>query len=228
METEKEGVDYKPSRIHNFGRMIRRGLLVVGRFFHRTFTTKPQPEDQTKVLFPMIYRTGMHTNRNFWRSLLLTIVTFGIYPLYLIELMAECTNVACVRDNKRTRGLIPYLLLSVITLGIFGLIWHVGVIRRWRDHAEAHGETCPVTGKFFVLWMVPGVLCVVGPCIAFARLLRGFNQMCRIFNETHTFPLDPNSIAVSEPTPPAPDDAEEETQTDAADEPVVAADDSEL
>ena len=94
VETEKEGVDYKPSRIHNFGRMIRRGLLVVGRFFHRTFTTKPQPEDQTKVLFPMIYRTGMHTNRNFWRSLLLTIVTFGIYPLYLIELMAECTNVA--------------------------------------------------------------------------------------------------------------------------------------
>ena len=158
----------------------------------------------------------------------LGIITFGIYPLYLIELMAECTNVACVRDNKRTRGLIPYLLLSVITLGIFGLIWHVGVIRRWRDHAEAHGETCPVTGKFFVLWMVPGVLCVVGPCIAFARLLRGFNQTCRIFNETHTFPLDPNSIAVSEPTPPAPDDAEEETQPDAADEPVVAADDSEL
>ena len=228
VETEQEGVDYMPSKWHSFGRMIRSGLLATGRFFHRTFTTKPQPEDQTKVLFPMIFRRGMHTNRWFWRSLLLTIITFGIYPLYLIELMAECTNVACAKDGKRTRGLIPYLFLSVLTLGIFGLLWHVGLIRRWRDLAEEHGETCPVTGKFFVLWMVPGVLCLVGPFIAFARLLRGFNQMCRIFNETHTFPLDPASIAVTVPAPPAaPETPTEETQTDVADEPMVA-DDSEL
>ncbi len=228
VETEQEGVDYQPSRRHNFGRMVRRGFLAIGRFFHRTFTTKPQPEDQTKVLFPMIYRTGMHTNRSFWRSLLLTIVTFGIYPLYLVELMAECTNVACRQDGKRTRGLIPYLFLSILTLGVFGLLWHASVIRRWRTYAADHGEECPVTVKFFVLWMVPGVLCVVGPLIAFARLLAGFNQMCRIFNETHTFPIDPNRIAVTEPAPPPVEETAEQTDAETTEEPMAVADDSEL
>lgn len=230
VETEKEGADYAPSRWHSFGRMIRSGLLAIGRFFHRTFTTKPQPEDQTKVLFPMIYQVGMHTNRGFWRSLLLSIVTFGIYPLYMIELMAEYTNVACVKDGKRTRGLIPYLFLSILTLGIFGLVWHAGMIERWRDNAKANGKECAVTPKFFVLWMVPGVLTVVGPLIAFAALLRGFNGMCRIFNETHTFPLTPEAIAMSEPTPAeVHSDSEPEEKDKPANEPVtIVADDSEL
>jgi len=227
VETEQEGVDYKPSRRHTFSRTIRRGLLAVGRFFYRTFTTKPQPEDQTKVMFPMIYKTGMHTNRGFWRSLLLSIVTFLIYPFYLIELMAECTNVACVKDGKRTRGVLPYLFLFVVTLGIFGLVWHVGMIRRWRNLAEENGEECAVTPKFFVLWMVPGILCVVGPLIAFAALLRGLNQMCRIFNETHTFPLDPRSVAAESPVETEAAEADEPDTP--AEEPIVAAaDDSEL
>lgn len=226
VETEQPGVDYTPSRRHNFGRMFRRGLLAVGRFFHRTFTTKPQPEDQTKVLFPMIYQSGMHTNRALWRTVLLSIVTVGIYPLYLIELMAECTNVACLKDGKRTRGLIPYLFLSVLTLGIFGLVWHAGMIRRWRAYAAEHGETCVVTPKFFVLWVMPGIFCVVGPFIAFARLLRGLNQMCRIFNETHTFPLDPAAMAAEPVTDEAPE--AEQKETEPAEQPVVAADDSEL
>ncbi len=44
------------------------------------------------------------TNRNFFLVLLLSIVTFGIYPLYLVHCFSKETNTACAADGKSTTG----------------------------------------------------------------------------------------------------------------------------
>lgn len=62
-------------------------------------------------------------NRGFWLTLLLSIVTLGIYGLYLIYAFAKETNIACREDGKKTQGLVVYFLLSIITLGIYGIVW---------------------------------------------------------------------------------------------------------
>lgn len=46
------------------------------------------------------------TNRGFWLAWLLSIVTFGIYPLYLVHAFAKETNIACAGDGKKTTGLL--------------------------------------------------------------------------------------------------------------------------
>ena len=198
VETEVKGVDYKPSIRHSIGRGIRRFFLAIGLFFQRLFSVKPIPEDQANSAFRDIADHGMPTNRTFWRTFFLSIITLLLYPFHLVERMAQTINIACYKDGKRTWGLLPFLLFSVITLGIFPLIWNCKIITRMQTYCKDHGVDCVVTKKFYVLWTVPGFLTIVGPFIAIARLLRGYTQMCVLYNSLHTFPLSPEEIEAEE------------------------------
>lgn len=190
VETEKPGVDYKPSKWHSFWALIRRGFLYVGGFFHSVFSTKPLPKDRTGSIYNSIALHGMNTGRTIWRVLLFSVGTVLIYPVYLIELIAESTNIACHHDGRRTWGAFAFLSLGVLTIGIYPLIWHCQVIRRYQTYCAAHGETSVATVKHFLLWGLLGLPTIVGPFIAIARFLKAFNQMGRIFNAEHTFPLE--------------------------------------
>lgn len=189
VETELETPDYKPSHLRHCVNMIRLGLLNIGKFFYRMFSSKQLKEDYHGSHVNVILRRGMRTNRTFWRSVLLTVVTLGIYPIYLIENIAADTNISCSRDGRRTWGAFPVFTLGIITLGIFPLIWHCQVICRYRHLCEQNGKECRISVKFFLLWALLGVFTLVGPMIAIARFIAAYTQSCRIFNETHTFPL---------------------------------------
>ncbi len=201
VETEKEGVDYTPSRAHTFSRGMRRVFLAIGRFFQRLFSVTPIPEDRQSGIFNDIVKNGMRTNRRFWRTFLLTIVTFGIYPCYLLEIIAQSTNLACRKDEKRTWGFFPYMLFSIFTLGVFSIVWHCQVIRRFNRYCEENGETCRISKRFYLCWSLIGLLAVVGPLIAMARFLCAFAQICEIYNRQHTFPLTPKEIEMERHIP---------------------------
>ena len=194
VETEVAGVDYKPSRRHTFGRGIRRFFFAIGSFFHRLFSVKPILEDQSSGIFLDIAKKGMRNDRRFWRVALASIFTLFLYPFYLIEYMAQSTNIACRTDGKRTWGALPFLVFSIITLGIFPLVWHCKIITRFENYCHANGQKCSVSRKFYLLWTLVGFLIVVGPLIALARVLRGYNQMCSIYNSLHHFPLSDEEI----------------------------------
>ncbi|MBO5355804.1 MAG: AI-2E family transporter [Clostridia bacterium] len=206
VESEKANVDYVPSRRHSFGRMIRVGCLRIGRTFQRLFSIKPIPEDHSGVIFTDIAEHGMRTDRLFWRSFFISIITLFIYPLYMIEVIAQSTNIACRRDNKRTWRLFPFLLLSIVTVGIFPLIWHCQVIDRFSNYCKRNGKECPVSKRFYLCWTLLGWPIIVGPFIAIARFLRAFSHVCTIYNSTHTFPLSKAQMKIEqhilkEPTP---------------------------
>ncbi len=186
---EMESEDYNPSKFRRVANVIRVGLLNLGNFFKRIFSVKQIPEDQRAALVTSVRRRGMNDKRTFWRTVLLSIITLGIYNIYLIELIAESANLSCARDGRRTWGYFPYLFFSVLTLGIFPLVWHCTLISRFNTLAEKNGEKPTTTVKHYLLWTLPGALTLVGPFIAWARFLRAYNQSCRIFNETHRFPI---------------------------------------
>ena len=189
VEAETEAKDYKPSRIRYAINMLRLGLLYIGKFFRRVFASKQITEDYHGSHVNAILKRGMVTNRTFWRTAILTVVTLGIYPIYLVETISADTNISCSRDGRRTWGAFPFFTLGILTLGIFPLVWHCLTICRYRHLCERHGEKCCITLKFFLLWSLLGVFTVVGPFIALAKFIAAYTQSCRIFNETHTFPL---------------------------------------
>lgn len=189
VEAEIEDKDYKPSHLRHCINMLRLGGLYIGKFFRRVFAAKQISEDYHGSHVNTILKRGMLTNRTFWRAALLTVVTFGIYPIYLVENIAADTNISCSRDGKRTWGAFPVFTLGVLTLGIFPIIWHCQTICRYHDYCEKNNEKCRISIKFYLLWTLLGALTVVGPFIAIARFISAYTQSCRIFNETHTFPL---------------------------------------
>ena len=79
-------------------------------------------------------------DRNFLITLLLSIVTLGVYGLYLIHCFAKEVNTTCVEDGKRTNGLIVLILLSIITLGIYSLVWECQVIIRCNSYLVRKGR----------------------------------------------------------------------------------------
>ena len=193
VETEEIDPDMMTKgRKFNIG--FRRVCLKIGRFFGRIFSTKQIPEDQRSSYANLVLKRGMATNRSFLRTALLTIFTLGIYPLYLVEIMAESANIAFARDGKRTWGFLPFLILSIVTLGIYPIIWHCQLIRRYERYCETNGQQCRISMKRYLLWTLLGLPILIGPLVAIGYMLAAFTQTCRIFNETHTFPLSREAL----------------------------------
>lgn len=170
-------------------RNVRLSFLAIGSTLHRIFSVKPIPEDRSGGIFEEIAKHGIRTNRSIFRAVFLSIITLFIYPFYLVEVIAQSTNLACRDDGKRSWGCVPMLFFGIITLGVYPVIWHCQMIRRFTDYCNNHGETCPVTVKFYLLWSLVGLLSLVGPLIALSRFLKAFNKVGTIYNSTHTFPL---------------------------------------
>lgn len=182
---EEEPVLEDDSKRRRMSRRFRRLCLIIGRFIYRIFSIHPVPEDELGSIHKRIMREGMKENRGFWRTLGLSICTLLVYPLYLVEVAAQSTNLACHKDGRRTWGIFPYLLTSVCTLGIFPFVWHCQVINRWQAFCEAHGERCRVTKKYFLILGLLGLPTLIGPILALTRFLAGMNQMSRIYNREY-------------------------------------------
>lgn len=189
VDEEIAAKDYKPSFWRYLINHFRLGCLHIGRFFKRIFSVKLTAEDRRVSLVNLVRTRGLIATRSYPRVLVLSLLTLGIYPLYLVEIFAESINIACSRDGKRTWGVFPYFTLGIVTLGIFPIIWHCQILRRFKELCARNGEKCCLKQSYFLLWSLLGAPILVGPFLARARFLRAYNQVCRIFNETHTFPL---------------------------------------
>lgn len=122
-------------------------------------------------------------NRNWFVTMLLTFFTLGIYGIYLTHVMARDTNVACDGDGKHTSGVWFYILLTVVTLGIYSIIWEVKILGRWANNAEANRERPKCSILAYILLNYVLVCTFICPMIYSYKRLQGFNQTCQIYND---------------------------------------------
>jgi hypothetical protein len=125
------------------------------------------------------------TNRGFWLTLLLSIVTLGIYGLYLIYAFARETNIACKEDNKKTTGLLLYLILSFVTLGIYAIVWECMWINRCNEYLRKNNKPDGLQVSTYILtlfllgWLTLGIMYLV----VFCKALYLQNAVNRTYNE---------------------------------------------
>jgi hypothetical protein len=125
------------------------------------------------------------TDRGFWLTWLLSIVTLGFYGLYLIYAFAKETNMACADDGKQTRGLLGYILLSIITLGIYSIVWFCQWIGRCNVYLAKHGKPEGLQVSTYLLtlflfgWLTLGIMYIV----VFCKQLYLQNAVNRTYNE---------------------------------------------
>ena len=126
-------------------------------------------------------------NRGFWLTLLLSIITVGIYGWYLIYAFARETNIACKDDNKKTTGLFLYILLSLVTLGIYAIVWECMWINRCNEYLRRNNKPDGLQVSTFILtifllgWLTLGIMFLV----VFCKSLYLQNAVNRTYNELH-------------------------------------------
>lgn len=127
----------------------------------------------------------LKTNRGLLKYILLSIVTFGIYPLVLMSCISTDINIIASRyDGKKT---MHYCLLvfifSWLTFGIAPIVWTHRLYARIGKELARRGIAYPMGAGTFWGWGVLGSFIVVGPFIAMHKLFKGMNLLSADYNE---------------------------------------------
>ena len=116
-------------------------------------------------------------------ALILSVISnLGMLALCVLGLLwlnklAEKINAICEGDGKKTAGAVQFLLLGIITFGIYNLLWLYMLGERLQDNARRHNLSFKEGGGIILLWFVPGMLILVGPFIALYIIIKNTNAL---------------------------------------------------
>lgn len=125
----------------------------------------------------------LNETRGFWKYILFTIITLGIYQAYIIYAFAKETNIACKSDNKHTRGLLAFFLLSMITFGIYALVWNILLVNRRANFLDNKKQYNNLSVGFYLLSIFLGPLTLgILTLIGLSKYIRQQNLVNAYYN----------------------------------------------
>lgn len=125
------------------------------------------------------------TDRSLIKTLLLSIITCGIYPLIVMSAISSEINVVASRyDGKKTMHYcLMTFIISPITCGIASFVWYHNLSERIGKELSRRGISYSFSATDFWLWNVLGSLIFVGPFIYMYKLLEAVNKMNAHYNQ---------------------------------------------
>ena len=115
--------------------------------------------------------------------LLLGAITGGIYSLWRVYVLARDVNEMCEGDGKKTNGFLILFLLSLVTLGIYAIVWLYKLGNRLQANAERYGVNITSDGTTVVLWSTVGLLLAgLGTIIAMHIIFTNTNLLIDSYN----------------------------------------------
>jgi hypothetical protein len=115
-------------------------------------------------------------------TIILSIITLGIYGLYFIYKLAKDMNTICEGDGKKTRGLLFVIFIGLITFGIYNLFWLYALGDRMQDNGARYGLTIKESGTAILLWDILGSFIIIGPFIALHIIIKNINALGAAYN----------------------------------------------
>lgn len=133
------------------------------------------------------------TSRGFIKAFLLNLVTLGFYNWYLIHCFAKETNIACAEDGRHTKGLLAYVLLNMITFGIYGIFWYCNWIGRCNSMLLRHQRPQGLQMSTYLLTtLLLGVLTFgIMFFVVYAKILYLQNGVNGLYNDLNGFKEEP-------------------------------------
>ncbi len=122
--------------------------------------------------------------RSFLAYIILSIITFGIYPIIYWTKISNEVNILCEGDGKKTMKYVFAWLLNFVTLGIFGIIWEYQLAKRLQENAARYNLNFSEGGAIVVVLDTVGMLFFgLGRTIASFVMTKNFNKIAVAFNE---------------------------------------------
>lgn len=121
-------------------------------------------------------------DRKFWKLLLFTIPTLGIYSIYFWFRFTQDLN-EMNREEKKLKNYILVLFLSIITLGIYRWVWFFYVVDRIQVTGEELGVKINPGPSITLIWKLFGSFILIGPFVANYVTIRNMNKVARQYNK---------------------------------------------
>ena len=126
----------------------------------------------------------LKTNKGLLKTILLSLITFGIYPLVVMSAVSSEINIVASRyDGKKTMHFCLLLfIVAPITLGIAGIIWYHRISNRIGAELKRRGVDYNFSATDFWLWNVLGSLIGIGPLVYLHKMFKAVNLMNADYN----------------------------------------------
>ncbi|MBE6735156.1 MAG: DUF4234 domain-containing protein [Ruminococcaceae bacterium] len=127
----------------------------------------------------------LKTNKGLLKTILLSLITFGIYGLVVMSAVSNDINVVASRyDGKKTMHFcLLFFLVAPFTLGIGAIVWIHRISNRIGNEIKRRGINYSFSAADFWLWGVLGSFIIVGPFVYMHKLFKAVNLMNADFNE---------------------------------------------
>lgn len=126
----------------------------------------------------------LKTNKGLLKTILLSLITFGIYLLVVMSSVSDDINIVASRhDGKKTMHFCLLTFVFVpITFGIAGIVWFHKISNRIGAELKRRGVAYSFSAADYWLWNVLGKLIGVGPFIYLHKLFKAVNKMNAHYN----------------------------------------------
>lgn len=126
----------------------------------------------------------MTTERSFWKLLILSTLTFGIYELWYLHRIAKDVNIMCEEDGKHSPGVLVMLLLSLVTCGVYGMLWWCNMHDRMRSAAKRYDTSIDqTTSGLMLLFIGAYFLWGILTWVAIYKFLASMNELSVAYNQ---------------------------------------------
>jgi hypothetical protein len=127
----------------------------------------------------------LKTNKGLLKTILLSLITLGIYPLVVMSVVSNDINtVASKYDGKKTMHFCLLAFIFVpITFGIAGIVWYHKISDRIGAELNRRGIAYNFGAGTYWGWSVLGSLIGVGPLVYMHKLFKAVNLMNADYNE---------------------------------------------
>jgi len=140
-----------------------------------------QTEQNTANLVPAL---KLSTKRGFWKLLLLTPLTIGIYPLiFWFKLSDDLNQIASRYDGKKTMNALLMAILTPFTIGILYFVWFHRVSNRIGAELNRRGLNYEFNAGTFWVWDIILTCIVIGPFVFIAKLCKALNLLSEDYNQ---------------------------------------------
>ncbi len=127
----------------------------------------------------------LKTNRGLLKTILLGLITLGIYPLVLYSGISSDINLIASRyDGKKTMHYcLLIFIIAPLTMGIGAIVWCHRISARIGNELSRRGIAYSFGAGSFWGWNVLGSLIAVGPFIYLHKLCKAMNLLSADYNE---------------------------------------------
>lgn len=126
----------------------------------------------------------LKTNKGLLKSILFSLITFGIYPFVILSSVSNDINIVASRyDGKKTMHFcLLAFIIAPLTLGVGAIVWYHKISARIGAELDRRGIDYSFGATDYWLWNVLGTLIVIGPFVYLHKLFKAVNLMNADYN----------------------------------------------